>query len=164
MKIGILTGGGDAPGINAVIRAIVRKAIQNYGYETFGIKDGWLGLVQGEFTPLDIKNLSGLLPKGGTILGTSRTNPFKSADGPSRILKNVSEQGIEAVIAIGGDDTLGVACQTIRNGASRCRRPQNNRQRPVLALTTPLVSKRQFQLLVKHLTDFVQRQNRITGS
>ena len=82
MKIGILTGGGDAPGINAVIRAIVRKAIQNYGYETLGIKDGWLGLVQGEFTPLEIKNLSGLLSKGGTILGTSRTNPFKSADGP----------------------------------------------------------------------------------
>src|SRR4030043_1124222 len=102
MKIGILTGGGDAPGTNAVIRAIVRKAIQNYGYETLGIKDGWLGLVQGEFTPLEIKTLSGLLSKGGTILGTSRTNPFKSADGPKRILKNVSEHGIEGVIPIGG--------------------------------------------------------------
>ncbi len=116
MKIGILTGGGDAPGINAVIRAIVRKAIQNYGYETLGIKDGWLGLVQGEFTSLEIKNLSGLLSKGGTILGTSRTNPFKSADGPNRILKNVAEHGIEAVIAIGGDDTLGVAAKLYEMG------------------------------------------------
>lgn len=116
MKIGILTGGGDAPGINAVIRAIVRKAIQGYGYETFGIKDGWLGLIQGGFTPLDMKSLSGLLPKGGTILGTSRTNPFKSADGPSRILKNVAEQSFGAIIAIGGDDTLGVAAKLYEMG------------------------------------------------
>ena len=116
MKIGILTGGGDAPGINAVIRAIVRKAIQNYGYETLGIKDGWLGLVQGEFTSLEIKTLSGLLSKGGTILGTSRTNPFKSADGPKRILENVSKHGIDAVIAIGGDDTLGVAAKLYEMG------------------------------------------------
>ncbi len=109
MKVGILTGGGDAPGINAVLRAIVRKAIQDYGYETIGIKDGWLGLAQGEFIPLDLKTLIGMLPKGGSILGTSRTNPFKSGDGANRILKNVSEHGIDAVIAIGGEDTLGVA-------------------------------------------------------
>ena len=116
MKVGILTGGGDAPGINAVIRAIVRKAIQNYSYETVGIKDGWLGLVQGEFHPLDLNTLVGMLPKGGSILGTSRTNPFKSEDGANRILKNVSENGIGAVIAIGGEDTLGVAYKLYEMG------------------------------------------------
>jgi phosphofructokinase-like protein len=116
MKVGLLSGGGDAPGINAVIRAIVRKAIQNYGYETFGIKDGWRGLVEGKFIPLDLKNISGLLPRGGSILGTSRTNPFKSEDGAKQILKNVSEQGIEAVIVIGGEDTLGVAYKLYEMG------------------------------------------------
>jgi phosphofructokinase-like protein len=111
-----LSGGGDAPGINAVLRAIVRKAVQDYGYETVGIKDGWKGLVDGEFIPLDLKSLVGLLPKGGSILGTSRTNPFKSEDGANRILRNVSEHGIEVVIAIGGDDTLGVACKLYEMG------------------------------------------------
>ena len=111
MKVGILSGGGDAPGINAVVRAIVRKAIQEYGYEIVGIKDGWRGLVTGEFIPLNLDNISGLLPRGGSILGTSRTNPFKSENGAERILRNVSEQGIEAVIVIGGEDTLGVACK-----------------------------------------------------
>jgi len=116
MKVGILTGGGDAPGLNAVIRAVIRKAIINYGYEVVGIKDGWEGLVEGDFMPLDMKNLVGLLPKGGTILGTSRTNPFKAEDGAKRILKNVAEQGIDAVIAVGGDDTLGVAYKLCEMG------------------------------------------------
>jgi len=116
MKVGILTGGGDAPGINAVLRAIVRKAIQDYAYETVGIKDGWRGLVEGEFIPLDLKTLVGMLPKGGSILGTSRTNPFKSGDGAKCILRNVSEHGIEAVIAIGGEDTLGVAYKLYEMG------------------------------------------------
>ena len=116
MKVGILTGGGDAPGINAVLRAIVRKAIQDYAYETVGIKDGWQGLVECEFIPLDLKALVGLLPKGGSILGTSRTNPFKSNDGATRILRNVYEQGVEAVIAIGGEDTLGVAYKLYEMG------------------------------------------------
>lgn len=111
-----MSGGGDAPGINAVLRAIVRKAIQDYGYETVGIKDGWKGLVEGEFIPLDLKSLVGLLPKGGSILGTSRTNPFKSGDGVNRILRNVSKQGIGAVIAIGGEDTLGVASKLYEMG------------------------------------------------
>ena len=109
MKVGVLSGGGDAPGINAVLRAIVRKAIQDYEYETIGIKDGWRGLVEGEFVSLDLDTLVGILPKGGSILGTSRTNPFKNEEGPKCILRNVSEQGIEAVIVIGGEDTLGVA-------------------------------------------------------
>ena len=116
MKVGILSGGGDAPGINAALRAIVRKAIQDYGYETVGIKDGWKGLIEGEFMPLDLNTISGLLPRGGSILGTSRTNPFKSEDGAKYILKNVSEHGIEAVIAIGGEDTLGVAYKLYEMG------------------------------------------------
>jgi 6-phosphofructokinase 1 len=116
MKVGILTGGGDAPGINAVLRAIVRKAIQEYGYEIVGIKDGWRGLVTGEFIPLDLTNISGLLPRGGSILGTSRTNPFKGGDGAECILRNVSEHGIEAVIVIGGEDTLGVASKLCEMG------------------------------------------------
>ena len=115
-KIGILSGGGDAPGINAVIRAVVRKAIQDYGYETVGIKDGWRGLVDGEFIPLDLKTTGGMLPRGGSILGTSRTNPFKRKDGPQLILKNVEKHRIEALVAIGGGDTLGVAQKLFEMG------------------------------------------------
>ena len=111
-----MSGGGDAPGINAVLRAIVRKAIQDYADETVGIKDGWRGLIEGEFIPLNLKTLVGMLPKGGSILGTSRTNPFKSADGAERILSNVSKHDIEAVIAIGGEDTLGVAYKLYEMG------------------------------------------------
>lgn len=109
MKVGILSGGGDAPGINAVIRAVVRKGIQNYGYEIIGMKDGWAGLLEAEYVPLDLKAASGILPRGGSILGTSRTNPFKTETGPEKMIRNAKEAAIEAVIAIGGDDTLGVA-------------------------------------------------------
>jgi phosphofructokinase-like protein len=109
MKVGVLSGGGDAPGINAVIRAVVRKGIQNYGYEIVGIKDGWRGLVENELIPLDLKAASGILPRGGSILGTSRTNPFKREGEAERILKNAKKAGIGAVVAIGGEDTLSVA-------------------------------------------------------
>jgi len=116
VKVGILSGGGDAPGINAVIRAVVRKAIQNYGCETVGIKDGWRGLIDGDFIPLDLKATSGMLPRGGSILGTSRTNPFKRKDGPEKVLGNLKTLQIEAVIVIGGDDTLGVAYRLYEMG------------------------------------------------
>ncbi len=109
MKVGVLSGGGDAPGINAVIRAIVRKGIQQYGYEIVGIRDGWRGLLENEFVPLDLKASSGILPRGGSILGTSRTNPFKREGDAEKALKNAKKEGIGAVIAIGGDDTLSVA-------------------------------------------------------
>ncbi|UCC58129.1 MAG: 6-phosphofructokinase [Candidatus Bathyarchaeum sp.] len=109
MKVGVLSGGGDAPGINAVIRAVVRKGIRNYGYEMIGIKDGWRGLVEAAYTPLNLEAISGLLPRGGSILGTSRTNPFKCEGGPQQVLNNVRENSIAAVVVIGGDDTLGVA-------------------------------------------------------
>lgn len=111
MKVGILSGGGDAPGINAVVRAVVRKGIQNYGYEIVGIKEGWRGLLENDFLPLDLKAASGILPRGGSMLGTSRTNPFKHENGSQKILKNAKKEGIGAVVAIGGDDTLSVACK-----------------------------------------------------
>jgi len=109
MKVEVLTGGGDAPGINAVIRAIVKKGVQNYGYEIVGVKDGWNGLLSAEYERLDLKAASGLLPRGGSILGTSRTNPFKREKGPETIIRNAKKAGIEALVAIGGDDTLSVA-------------------------------------------------------
>ena len=109
MKIGVLSGGGDAPGINAVIRAVVRKGIRNYGYEMVGIRDGWRGLVEGSFMPLNLDTISGILPRGGSILGTSRTNPFKREGGANKVLDNAKKNGIDAVVVIGGDDTLGVA-------------------------------------------------------
>ena len=111
MKVGVLSGGGDAPGINAVIRAVVRKGIRNYGYQMIGIKDGWRGLLKGAFMPLTLETISGLLPRGGSILGTSRTNPFKREGGPQQVLDNAKENGIDAVVVIGGDDTLGVAAK-----------------------------------------------------
>jgi len=116
MTIGILSGGGDAPGINAVIRAIMRKGIQKYGYQIVGIKDGWAGLLEARYMALDLNATQGLLSRGGSILGTSRTNPFKSDTGPEKIMKNVNEARIEAVIAIGGDDTLSVAEKMGKHG------------------------------------------------
>lgn len=109
MKVGVLTGGGDAPGINAVIRAVIKKGIQNYGYEIIGIKDGWSGLLTGEHEHLELKAAQGLLQRGGSVLGTSRTNPFKREKGPETIIRNAKKAGIEALVAIGGDDTLSVA-------------------------------------------------------
>lgn len=109
MKVGVLSGGGDAPGINAVIRAVVRKGIKYYGDEVVGIRDGWRGLLEGEYLPLDLHSASGILPRGGSILGTSRTNPFKHKGGPEKIMANAEKAGIGAVVVIGGDDTLNVA-------------------------------------------------------
>jgi 6-phosphofructokinase 1 len=109
MKIGILSGGGDAPGINAVIRAVVRKGVLYYKYEMIGIKDGWKGLLEKDFMLLDLDTIRGILHKGGSILGTSRTNPFKREGGPQKIFENVKELGIDALIVIGGDDTQKVA-------------------------------------------------------
>jgi len=108
-KVGILTGGGDCPGINAVIRAIVRKGIQSYDYSIIGIWNGWKGLIDLDFIQLDLDSVSGILPKGGTILGTSRINPGKTPEGYKRAYKNMSKLGLTALITIGGEDTLGVA-------------------------------------------------------
>jgi len=107
-RIGVLTGGGDSPGINAAIRAIVRRAHEEE-IETIGFQDGWLGLLEDRTEPLRLEDVSGVLHVGGTMLGTSRTNPFKSQDGPERAKKNYERNRLGALIAIGGDDTLGVA-------------------------------------------------------
>ncbi len=116
MKIGILSGGGDAPGINAVIRAAVRKGILYYDYAMVGIRDGWRGLLEGDFMTLDLEAITGILPLGGSILGTSRTNPFKREDGPDRIFENVEKAGIDGVIVIGGDDTQSVSQKLYEKG------------------------------------------------
>ena len=109
MRIGVLTGGGDCPGLNAVIRAVVRKGVKEYGHEFIGFRDGWRGPLEGLTMPLDIKATRGILPRGGTILGSSRTNPFKIENGVERIKQNLEKMGVDALIAIGGEDTLGVA-------------------------------------------------------
>lgn len=108
MTIGILTGGGDCPGLNAVIRAIVRRFIRE-GYDVIGIKDGWKGLIVNDSYNLDLSSTSGILPKGGTILGTSRTNPYKNEADVEKVKQNYKKLGLEALIVIGGEDTLGVA-------------------------------------------------------
>ena len=109
MRVGILTGGGDCPGLNAVIRAVVRRGIPEYGYEFVGFLDGWRGPLEGLSRPLDVSSVRGLLPRGGTILGSSRTNPFAIEDGVARIRTNLTELGVDALVVIGGEDTLGVA-------------------------------------------------------
>ncbi|MEU9030128.1 6-phosphofructokinase [Streptomyces sp. NPDC048383] len=111
MKVGVLTGGGDCPGLNAVIRAVVRKGVQEYDYGFIGFKDGWRGAVEGNTVPLDIPAVRGILPRGGTILGSSRTNPFKTENGVRSIKENLAKFEVDALIAIGGEDTLGVAAE-----------------------------------------------------
>lgn len=115
MRVGILTGGGDCPGLNAVIRAVVKRGLQ-LDMEFIGIKDGWGGLVEPSTIELTKNTVSGLLPVGGTILGTSRTNPFKTEGDPEKVMKNLEALGIDALIAIGGDDTLGVAAKLSKMG------------------------------------------------
>ena len=114
-KIGILTGGGDCPGLNAVIRAVVKKSLK-YHWEVIGILDGWKGLIEGNILPLTDQHISGILPKGGTILGTSRTNPFKDEKNVDKLLSNMKKFKIDALIAIGGEDTLGVALKLHKLG------------------------------------------------
>src|SRR5579859_4175478 len=109
MRIGILTGGGDCPGLNAVIRAVVRKGIFHYHDEFVGFLEGWRGLIEDQSMPLDLDAVSGILPRGGTILRTSRTNPSKRPDGIDRCIGAIEKNKIDALIAIGGDDTLSVA-------------------------------------------------------
>jgi len=110
MRIGVLTGGGDCPGLNAVIRAVARLS-HDLGWEVVGVRAGWRGLVEGRFAPLGPREISGILPRGGTIIGTSRTNPYKLDDGVASVLRNFEQEGLDALVAIGGEDTLGVAAR-----------------------------------------------------
>ena len=109
MRIGVLTGGGDCPGLNAVIRAVVRKGVEHLGHEFVGYRDGWRGPLEGDSGPLGVPEVRGILPRGGTILGSSRTNPFAEDGGPERIAESMDAAGVEGLIVIGGEDTLGAA-------------------------------------------------------
>ena len=114
--VGILTGGGDCPGLNAVIRAVVR-ASDTAGWDTVAALEGWRGLVDGNFRDLGTQAVSGILPRGGTIIGTTRTNPFKLDGGVDKVLQNFADRGLDALVAIGGEDTLGVAARLYREHA-----------------------------------------------
>jgi len=109
MRVGILTGGGDCPGLNAVIRAVVRKGEVHHGDAFVGFRDGWRGVIENSTMHLDVETCRGILPRGGTIIGSSRTNPFKVDGGPQRCRATLAELEIDALVAIGGEDTLGVA-------------------------------------------------------
>src|SRR5215217_8078054 len=110
MRVGVLTGGGDCPGLNAVIRAVSRRSFAR-GHEVVGVREGWRGLVDGLFEPLGPREVSGLLPRGGTILGTSRTNPYRVEGGVDAVLEHFRGAGLDALVAIGGEDTLGVGAR-----------------------------------------------------
>src|SRR5689334_2457591 len=124
MRVGVLTGGGDCPGLNAVIRAVVRKGVQEYGLEFVGFRDGWRGPLEGDTVPLDVQAVRGILPRGGTILGSSRTNPLAESaagggrSGVERIKDNLAGLGVDALVAIGGEDTLGVATKLTELGVN----------------------------------------------
>ncbi|HET7432373.1 MAG TPA: 6-phosphofructokinase [Nocardioides sp.] len=109
MRVGVLTGGGDCPGLNAVIRAVVRKGVKVHGFDFVGYRDGWKGPLEGLTMPLGVEQCRGILPRGGTILGSSRTNPFGIEGGVEQIRANLERDGVDALVAIGGEDTLGVA-------------------------------------------------------
>ena len=116
MRVGVLTGGGDCPGLNAVIRAVVRKGVTQHGFELVGYRDGWKGPLEGLTRPLGVEDCRGILPRGGTILGSSRTNPFSIDGGVEKITANLAADGVDALIAIGGEDTLGVATRLADQG------------------------------------------------
>jgi 6-phosphofructokinase 1 len=116
MRVGVLTGGGDCPGLNAVIRAVVRKGVQSFDDEFVGFRDGWRGPLEDDARPLGVDDVRGILPRGGTILGSSRTNPFAVEGGVERITATLERRGCDALVAIGGEDTLGVATRLAELG------------------------------------------------
>jgi phosphofructokinase-like protein len=116
MRVGVLTGGGDCPGLNAVIRAVVRKGIEVHGWDFVGFRNGWNGPLTGDSRPLGLNDVEDILTRGGTILRSSRTNPYKIEGGVEQIRKVLAEQGVDALIAIGGEDTLGVAKRLTDDG------------------------------------------------
>jgi 6-phosphofructokinase 1 len=116
MRVGVLTGGGDCPGLNAVIRALVRKGIDTYGDELVGFADGWRGVLDDQAQALTMESTRGILPRGGTILGSSRTNPYRREDGLERVRAAVASRSLDGLVAIGGEDTLGVAARLHQDG------------------------------------------------
>lgn len=118
MRVGLLTGGGDCPGLNAVIRAVVRKGEVHYGDELIGFVDGWRGVVEDRGVPLDVERCRGILPRGGTILGTSRTNPYRVDGGVAAVHDTLRRRGVDVLVAVGGEDTLGVAHRLAAEGVA----------------------------------------------
>src|SRR5487761_1737887 len=124
MRVGVLTGGGDCPGLNAVIRAVVRKGVAEYGFEFVGFRDGWRGPLEGDTVPLDVQAVRGILPRGGTILGSSRTNPLRAEaggggmSGGGGVKEHLAGLRVDALVVIGGEDTLGVATRLYDEGVS----------------------------------------------
>jgi ATP-dependent phosphofructokinase / diphosphate-dependent phosphofructokinase len=117
VRVGILTGGGDCPGLNAVIRAVVRRGVTTHDYEVLGFRNGWAGVLEDDALPLTLDNTKGILPRGGTMLGTSRTNPYADPDGGERLRRSLAQRGVDALIPVGGEDTLGVARRLGEEGA-----------------------------------------------
>ncbi|MGK2950687.1 MAG: 6-phosphofructokinase [Acidimicrobiales bacterium] len=118
MRVAMLTGGGDCPGLNAVMRAVARKGERTYGDDLVGFLDGWKGVLEGNTVPLGVAQLRGTLPRGGTIIGSSRTNPYKVDGGPEQVKATLESLGIDALVAIGGEDTLGVAHRLAADGVA----------------------------------------------
>jgi phosphofructokinase-like protein len=118
VRVGLLTGGGDCPGLNAVIRAVVRKGERHYGDDLVGFRNGWRGAIDGDLMVLDVERCRGILPRGGTILGTSRTNPYKIDGAAHQVLDTLRANQVDSLIAIGGEDTLGVAAKLYDEGVS----------------------------------------------
>ena len=118
MRVAMLTGGGDCPGLNAVMRAVARKGERVYGDELVGFQDGWKGVLEGRVVPLGVEQLRGTLPRGGTVLGSSRTNPYKVDGGAEQVKATLATEGIDALVAIGGEDTLGVAHRLADEGVA----------------------------------------------
>src|SRR5205823_4263454 len=116
MRIGVLTGGGDCPGLNAVIRAVVRKGIDGYGNAFVGFRDGWRGVLESDYVELTIESTRGILHRGGTILGSSRTNPYKREEGVAKVRDTLRGLNVEGIIAIGGEDTPGAASKLHADG------------------------------------------------
>ena len=116
MRIGVLTGGGDCPGLNAVIRAVVRKGIDHHGHTILGFRDGWRGPIENLWEELTIESVRGILPLGGTILGSSRTNPLSRDDGAERVRATLADLELVGLIVIGGEDTLGAAARLYADG------------------------------------------------
>ena len=118
MRVAMLTGGGDCPGLNAVMRAVSRKGERFYGDELLGFRDGWKGVLEGRTMPLGVEAMRGTLPRGGTVLGSSRTNPYKVDGGPEQVKATLAELRVDALVAIGGEDTLGVAHRLAEDGVA----------------------------------------------
>jgi phosphofructokinase-like protein len=118
MRVAMLTGGGDCPGLNAVMRAVVRKGERVYGDQMVGLRDGWRGAVEGDLIDVTVDTFRGTLPRGGTILGSSRTNPYKVDGGPAAVKATLDDNEIDALVAIGGEDTLGVAAKLAADGVA----------------------------------------------